>query len=105
MRWLVQWKGFTAFLAGCAVALSLARHDYGAGCRVAGAEPPFPYPAPVTNPSAFGGEQIDLTAFVRVPLADGWYTEASYAQPIYLDLNGPQSSEKYHFSIEIGTSF
>jgi len=42
---------------------------------------------------------------VRFPLANGWYTEASYAQPLYLDLNGPQSSEKYHFSIEIGTSF
>ena len=67
--------------------------------------PQFPYPAPVTNPSAFGGEQIDLTVFVRFPFADGWYAEASYAQPLYLDLNGPQSSEKYHFSIEIGTSF
>jgi hypothetical protein len=67
--------------------------------------PQFPYPAPVTNPSAFGGEQIDLTVFLRFPFANGWYTEASYAQPLYLDLNGPQSSEKYHFSIEVGTSF
>jgi hypothetical protein len=67
--------------------------------------PAFPYPAPVTNPGAFGGEQIDLTAFVRVPLASAWYAEAAYAKPIYLDLNGPQSSQKYHFSIEIGTSF
>ena len=67
--------------------------------------PQFPYPAPVTNPRAFGGEQIDLTVFLRFPFANGWYTEASYAQPLYLDLNGPQSSEKYHFSIEIGTSF
>jgi hypothetical protein len=32
-------------------------------------------------------------------------TEAAYSQPIYLDLSGPQTSEKFHFSIEIGTSF
>ena len=31
--------------------------------------------------------------------------EAAYAQPLYLDLNGPQSSEKYHFTLEVGTSF
>ena len=59
--------------------------------------PAFPYPAPVTNPNAFGGEQVDLTAFARVTFTQVWYVEASYAQPIYLDLDGPQSSEKYHF--------
>jgi len=67
--------------------------------------PAFPYPAPVTNPNAFGGDQVDLTFFVRLPFSDKWYAEASYAQPIYLDLNGPQSSEKFHFALEIGTSF
>ena len=67
--------------------------------------PAFPYPAPVTNPQAFGGEQLDLTVFARLPLASGWYVEGAYSQPLYLDLNGPQSSEKFHFSIEIGTSF
>jgi len=40
-----------------------------------------------------------------LPFSDKWYAEASYAQPIYLDLNGPQSSEKFHFALEIGTSF
>ena len=30
---------------------------------------------------------------------------AAYSQPLYLDLHGPQSSEKFHFSLEIGTSF
>ena len=59
----------------------------------------------VTNPNAFGGEQVDFKAFVRVPLTKGLHAEASYAQLIYLDLSGPQSSEKYHFSFEIGTSF
>ena len=100
-----MWKGASAFTPG-------VRFDYRWRDDIDGEDaslrvpiPAFPYPAPVTNPNAFGGEQVDLTAFVRVPLARGWYAEASYAQPIYLDLNGPQSSEKYHFSIEIGTSF
>ena len=39
------------------------------------------------------------------PFADSWHVEAAYSQPIYLDLSGPQTSEKFHFSIEIGTSF
>ena len=59
----------------------------------------------VTNPNAFGGEQVDLAAFARVPLTKDWYLEASYKQWIYLDLNGPQSSEKYLFSPENGTAF
>ncbi len=59
----------------------------------------------VTNPNALGGEQVNLTAFVRVLLNKGWYVEASYTQPIYLDLNDLQSSEKHHLSLEIGTSF
>ena len=59
----------------------------------------------VTNPNALGGEQVNFTAFVRVLLNKGWYVEASYTQPIYLDLNDLQSSEKHHLSLEIGTSF
>ena len=59
----------------------------------------------VTNPNALGGQQVDLTGVVRVPLNKGWYVEASYAQPICLDLNDPQPSEKHHFSLEICTSF
>ena len=59
----------------------------------------------VTNPNALGGEQGNLAAFVRVLLYKGWYVEASYPQPIYLDPNDLQSSEKHHFSLEIGTSF
>ena len=63
-----------------------------------------PY-APVTNPNPLGGEQVNLTAFVRVLLNKGWCVEASYAQPIYLDLNDLRPSEKNRFSLEIGTSF
>ena len=62
-----------------------------------------PY-ALVTNPNALGGEQVHVTVFMRVPLNKGWYVEASYAQPIYLDLSD-LASEKHHFCLEIGTSF
>ena len=100
-----QWKGFTGFSPGMRLQYRWRDTITGQDAALLVPNPQFPYPAPVTNPSAFGGEQIDLTVFVRVPLTDSWYTQASYAQPLYLDLNGPQSSEKYHFSIEIGTSF
>ena len=46
-----------------------------------------------------------LRFFLRMPFADKWYAEVSYARPLFLDLNGPQSSEKYHLSLEVGTSF
>lgn len=100
-----MWTGGAVFAPG-------VRMDYRWQDTISGEDvslrvpnPVFPYPAPVTNPNAFGGEQIDVTLFVHVPLSERWYLDASYAQPIYLDLNGPQSSEKHHFNIEIGTSF
>jgi hypothetical protein len=102
--WLM-WKGSSAFTPGVRLDYRWRDDIDGEDASLRVPIPAFPYPAPVTNPSAFGGEQVDLTAFVNVPLTRGWYVEASYAQPIYLDLNGPQSSEKYHFSLEIGTSF
>ncbi len=102
--WLM-WKGASVFKPGVRMDYRWRGDIDGEDASLSVPIPGFPYPAPVTNPNAFGGEQVDLTAFVRVPLAQGWYAEASYAQPIYLDLNGPQSSEKYHFSLEIGTSF
>ncbi|MDA9367927.1 hypothetical protein N9872_01445 [Paraglaciecola sp.] len=68
--------------------------------------PAFPYPAPVVDPDDFGGQQVDLAVFARLPLGtNGWYVEANYSQPVYRDLNGPQSSEKFHTNITIGTSF
>lgn len=102
--WLM-WKGASAFTPGIRLDYRWRDDIDGEDVSLRVPIPAFPYPAPVTNPSAFGGEQVDLTAFLRVPFAKNWYAEASYAQPIYLDLNGPQSSEKYHFSVELGTSF
>ena len=102
--WLV-WKGASALRPGVRLDYRWRDKIHGEDASLRVPVPGFPYPAPVTNPNAFGGEQVDVTLFARWPFAAGWYAEAAYAQPIYLDLNGPQSSQKYHFSIEIGTSF
>ena len=102
--WLV-WKGASALRPGVRLDYRWRDEIHGEDASLRVPIPAFPYPAPVTNPNAFGGEQVDVTLFARLPFAAGWYAEATYAQPIYLDLNGPQSSQKYHFSIEIGTSF
>ncbi len=67
--------------------------------------PQFPYPAPVVNPKAYGGAQVDLALFAQVELGtEGWFTRLEYSEPLYLDLNGPQSGEDYHLSITLGTS-
>jgi len=102
--WLM-WKGASRILPGVRIDYRWRDDIDGEDASLRVPIPAFPYPAPVTNPAAFGGEQIDLTVFARLPLVERWYAEAAYSQPIYLDLNGPQSSESFHFSIEIGTSF
>ena len=101
----MMWNGFSAVKPGIRLDYRWRDDIHGEDASLRVPIPGFPYPAPVTNPNAFGGEQLDLTGFLRVPFADKWYAEVSYARPIFLDLNGPQSSEKYHFSFEIGTSF
>ena len=102
--WLM-WKDAGIFQPGVRLDYRWRDDISGQDAALSVPNPVFPYPAPVTNPQAFGGEQIDLTGFLRLSLDKGWYIEAAYAQPLYLDLNGPQSSEKYHFTLEIGTSF
>jgi hypothetical protein len=102
--WLM-WKASSAFKPGVRLDYRWRDDIDGEDASVRVPIPGFPYPAPVTNPNTFGGEQLDLTLFARLPFAEGWYVEAAYSQPLYLDLHGPQSSEKFHFSLEIGTSF
>ena len=99
-----MWKGAAAFKPGVRINYRWRDDIDGEDASLRVSIPGFPYPSPVANPNAFGGEQVDLTDFVRIPPTKSWYVEASYAQPIYLDLNVPQASEKYHF-IEVGTSF
>ena len=77
-----MWKGATVVRAGI-------RPDYRWQADIEGEDvslrvpnPAFPYPAPVTNANAFGGDQVDLTGLARAPFADSWSVEAAYSQPI-----------------------
>ena len=67
--------------------------------------PGFPYPAPVVDPNAFGGEQLDITVYVALNLSQDWRMKFRYKQPVWLDLNGPQSALDQHVSISVSTSF
>jgi hypothetical protein len=67
--------------------------------------PNFPYPAPVADPTAFGGEQIELTLAAEFDINGSWFVRGEYSEPLWLDLNGPQTAEKYHFALTLGTSF
>ena len=64
--------------------------------------PGFPYPAPVKAilAVAAGSHALRATTACR-----GLVRRGGLFTPLYLDLHGPQSSEKFHFSLEIGTSF
>ena len=52
---------------------------------------------------SFGGDQVDLTVSVRAP----FQATGMSRQPILSRFTSisAQNSEKFHFSIEIGTSF
>ena len=52
--------------------------------------PTFPYPAPVVDPTAFGGQQLDLAVYIDLKVAAHWNLRAEYSQPLWLNLNGPQ---------------
>jgi hypothetical protein len=101
----VMWNGSSVLKPGVRLDYRWRDDIHGEDASLRVANLAFPYPAPVTNPNAFGGKQLDAEVFLRMPFADKWYAEVSYARPLFLDLNGPQSSEKYHLSLEVGTSF
>lgn len=67
--------------------------------------PAFPYPAPVTDPSAFGGQKIDLSVYVDFPIVASWSGRIGYTKPIWFDLNGPQSAQNYHLALTLTTGF
>lgn len=70
------------------------------------ADPLGRYPTAVLNPENYGGNQIDAVLFVRYqPGTSRWYLDARYAEPIYLDLNGPQVAVKSSIGFSIGYSF
>ncbi len=65
-----------------------------------------PYPAPVADPSLYGGEVLNLSIGLKVPLMSPYrYIELEFGKPVYQSLNGPQASEEYRFSVAFGIEF
>jgi hypothetical protein len=67
---------------------------------------PYPYPAPVVDPSLFGGDQVSLSVGFRIPVySPHRYVDLIFSKPVYQSLNGPQTSEDYRFSIAFSLDF
>ena len=67
---------------------------------------PYPYPAPVVDPSLYGGDQVDLLIGLRIPVSSNErYFDLEFGKPIYQSLNGPQSSEDYRFAVTFSSGF
>ena len=67
--------------------------------------PGFPYPAAVVDPNAFGGEQIDMTLYATVRLGNDWRIRLRYKEPVWLDLNGPQTALDRSITVSLSTTF
>ena len=67
------------------------------------------YPAPVTNPSLFGGRKIDFLIGLRAPvkrgILEGHQFEVEAGLPIYQHLNGPQPGEKWRIAASWNMQF
>lgn len=59
----------------------------------------FPYPAGITDPSNYGGQQINLSANLLAYLGDQ-QANIEVTLPVYHDLNGVQPKQKLGFSIQ-----
>jgi len=63
---------------------------------------PYPYPAPVVDPDAFGGETLSVNAGMKIPIyATNHHISLEFSKPILQSLNGPQTSTDYQFSISL----
>ena len=61
----------------------------------------FPYPAPVTNPKLFGGQQANIILGLRFPLKSARQSvDFELGKPIYQSLNGPQTRENIFYGIK-----
>lgn len=67
--------------------------------------PGFPFPAPVVDPNAFGGDQIDASVYLTGKVADNLQIRIRYEMPVWLDLNGPQSALDHTLGINFSTNF
>ena len=61
----------------------------------------FQFPAPVTNPTMYGGRQANLVFGLAVPLGSGRQIDLDFGKPIYQSLNGPQVSEDYRLAVSL----
>ncbi|MDG2048025.1 MAG: hypothetical protein P8J79_12505 [Halioglobus sp.] len=67
--------------------------------------PPYPYPAPITNPDLFGGIKIGARAGISWQVSDHYRLAIEVGKPIYQNLNGPQTEEDWRSSLQISRSF
>ena len=67
--------------------------------------PGFPYPAPVVDPDAFGGDQINISVYLTATVFESWQLRLRYERPAWLDLNGPQSALDHTLGINLSTNF
>ena len=102
--WLA-WSSFGRWEPGLGVSYRWQDKISGDDTSLLLPNPQFPYPAPVVDPNAFGGQQVNVSAFLSIDLSANWNFRAEYSRPVWLDLNGPQSAEDYRLSLGISTTF
>ena len=61
--------------------------------------PVLVFPAPVTNPALFGGQELALGIGGKIPLTESMSLQISYDIPVYQNLNGPQPKEFGRFDL------
>ena len=69
---------------------------------------PFPYAAPIANPSFFGGNNINLSLLLKVCNGETHckkYADLEFTKPVYRNMTGVQPKEDYQFSISFGLKF
>lgn len=68
----------------------------------------FPFPAAISNPDFYGGDNIYLSLMLKICNAETncrKYADLEFSKPVYQDLNGIQPKEDYQFSISFGMKF
>ena len=101
----IKWRELGRFRPGIRVNYRWQGEISGDDVSLLLPNPRFPYPAPVVDPTAFGGQQIDVSVFADVDLSDDWSVYAEYSRPVWFNLNGPQSAENFHLTIGLSTTF
>lgn len=68
----------------------------------------FPFPASITNPDFYGGDNINLSLMLKVCDYEAGckrYADLEFTKPVYRDMTGIQPREDYQFSISFGIKF